>query len=147
MFVGRPCWSQIIRFHHRVTEHFPLYFLHVKRSSAMFHWNCNFYTAWKTVLYSLKKLQCIVYFLAASWSSVFSLHCRTKQCKTERMFWVAATTPLPPPVTQIQNLHLRQDEQQIMRAVQLWSPNAIDMAERLCTEHRIQEEALQGSLG
>ena len=23
MPVGRPCWSQIIRFHHRVTEHFP----------------------------------------------------------------------------------------------------------------------------
>ena len=27
-------------------------------------------------------------FLAASWSSViFTLHCKTKQCKTERMFW------------------------------------------------------------
>ena len=27
-------------------------------------------------------------FFAASWSSViFTLHCKTKQCKTERMFW------------------------------------------------------------
>ena len=37
---------------------------------------------------------------------------------------VAETAPLPPPVTQIQNLHLCQDEQQIMRAVQSWSPEA-----------------------
>ena len=40
---------------------------------------------------------------------------------------VAETAPLPPPVTQIQNLHLCQDEPHIMRAVQSWSPDAIDM--------------------
>ena len=57
------------------------------------------------------------------------------------------TVPVPPPVTQIQNLHLCQDEQQIMRAVQSWSPEALDTVVRLCNEHRIQEEALKGSLG
>ena len=42
MPVGRPCWSQIIRFHHRVTEHFPFFiFSHVKRCSAIFHWSCK----------------------------------------------------------------------------------------------------------
>ena len=56
---------------------------------------------------------------------------------------VGETAPVPPPVTQIQN----QDEQQIMRAVQSWSPEAIDTVVRLCTEHRKQEEALKGSLG
>ena len=60
---------------------------------------------------------------------------------------VAETAPLPPPVTQIQNLHLCQDEQQIMRAVQSWTPEAIEMVVRHCTEHRNQEEALKGSLG
>ena len=60
---------------------------------------------------------------------------------------VGETAPLPPPVTQIQNLHLCQDEQQIMRPVQSWSPEAIDTVVRLCTEHRKQEEALKGSLG
>ena len=34
-------------------------------------------------------MQCFVHLSAASWSSVnFTLHCKTKQCKTERMFWV-----------------------------------------------------------
>ena len=60
---------------------------------------------------------------------------------------VGETAPVPPPVTQIQNLHLCQDEQQIMRAVQSWSPEALDTVVRLCTEHRNQEEALKGSLG
>ena len=60
---------------------------------------------------------------------------------------VGETAPVPPAVTQIQNLHLCQDKQQIMRAVQLWTPEAIDTVVRLCTEHRNQEEALQGSLG
>ena len=59
---------------------------------------------------------------------------------------VAETAPLPPRVTQIQNLHLCQDEQQIMRAVQSWTPEAIEMVVRLCTEHRNQEEAPKGSL-
>ena len=60
---------------------------------------------------------------------------------------VGETVPVPPPVTQIQNLHLCQDEQQIMRAVQSWTPEALDTVVRLCTEHRNQEEALKGSLG
>ena len=60
---------------------------------------------------------------------------------------VGETAPVPPPVTQIQNLHLCQEEQQVMRAVQSWSPEAIDTVVRLCTEHRKQEEALKGSLG
>ena len=60
---------------------------------------------------------------------------------------VGESAPVPPPVTQIQNLHLCQDEQQIMRAVQSWTPEAIDTVVRLCTEHRNQEEALKGSLG
>ena len=60
---------------------------------------------------------------------------------------VGDTAPVRPPVTQIQNLHLCQDEQQIMRAVQSWSPEAVDRVVRLCTEHRKQEEALQGLLG
>ena len=35
-----------------------------------------------------KDCNALVFFLAASWSSViFTLHCKTKQCKTERMFW------------------------------------------------------------
>ena len=60
---------------------------------------------------------------------------------------VGETAPVPLPVTQIQNLLMCQDEQQIMRAVQSWTPEAIDTVVRLCTEHRNQEEALKGSLG
>ena len=60
---------------------------------------------------------------------------------------VGETAPVPPTVTQIQNLHLCQDEQQIMRAVQSWSPEALDTVVRLCQEHRSHEEALKGSLG
>ena len=72
---------------------------------------------------------------------------RVKAKSSSSNHHVAVTAPLPPPVTQIQNLHLCQDEQQIMQVVQSWSPDAIDMVVRLCTEHRNQEEALRGSLG
>ena len=58
---------------------------------------------------------------------------------------VGETAPVPPPVSQIQNLHLCQDEQEIMRAVQSWTPEALDTVVRLCTEHRNQEEALKVS--
>ena len=62
--------------HHRDIEHFPFYSLHVKRRSAIFHWNCNFYTAWKTVFCSVK-IAMFCLFVAASWSSVnFTLHCK-----------------------------------------------------------------------
>ena len=61
--VGRPCWSQIIRFYHRITEHFPFHFLHVRRSSAIFHWSCIFYKARKSmfsgsVIFTTPKEQC-----------------------------------------------------------------------------------------
>ena len=65
---------------------------------------------------------------------------RTSTNKSSRDLLVGETAPVPPPVTQIQNLHLCQDEQQIMRAVQSWSPEAIDTVVRLCTEHRNQED-------
>ena len=66
MPAGRSCWSQIIRFHLRVTEHFPFCFLHVKRSSAIFHWNCNFYNARKSmfsgsVIFTRQKKHCNFY--------------------------------------------------------------------------------------
>ena len=112
MPVGRPCWSQIIRFHHRFTEHFRFFFFTRHKKQCNFslglqflqclkkyvfwkcnffasktvqflHWSCNFYTTWKTVFCSVKNAM-ICLFLAASWSSVyFTLHCKTKQCKTE----------------------------------------------------------------
>ena len=60
---------------------------------------------------------------------------------------VAAEAPPPPTDSHIPNLTKCQDEEQMMRAVHTWSSDAIDMAVRLCTEHRNQEEALKGSLG
>ena len=60
---------------------------------------------------------------------------------------VAAEAPPPPLISQIPNLPMCQDEEQVMRAVQTWSSDAIDVVVRLCTEHRNQEEALRGSLG
>ena len=53
------------------------------------HWNCIFYIAKKNVFCSVKNVNALCLFWAASWSRVFfTLHCKTKQCKTERMFWV-----------------------------------------------------------
>ena len=60
---------------------------------------------------------------------------------------VPAEAPPPPLISQVQYLPVCQDEEQIMRAVQTWSSDAIDMAVRLCAEHRNQEEALRGLLG
>ena len=52
-------------------------------SVQFLHWNDNFYTARKTVFCSVK-IALLWLFLAASWH----WNCETKQCKTERMFWV-----------------------------------------------------------
>ena len=54
----------------------------------VFHWNCNFYTVRKVCFLAKQKIALLRLFSAASWSRVF-LHwnCKTKQCKTERMFW------------------------------------------------------------
>ena len=51
MPVGRPCWSQIIRFHHRVTEHFPFLFCTRQKKQCNFSLELHFLQCWKKYVF------------------------------------------------------------------------------------------------